>query len=105
MLFGLVVISLMGFAISEDPHQKHQYKAPPKPYQFNYGVKDDYSGADFTQNEHSDGNRVIGSYTVQLPDGRRQTVTYEADHDRGFIAKVSYEGEAKYPSHGAEAIT
>ncbi|MCL4163453.1 UNVERIFIED_CONTAM: hypothetical protein GTU68_039900, partial [Idotea baltica] len=72
---------------------------------FSYGVKDDYSGPDFNQDENSDGNLVQGSYSVQLPDGRRQIVTYEADHDRGYIANVQYEGEAQYPSHGAPAIT
>ncbi|MCL4159491.1 UNVERIFIED_CONTAM: hypothetical protein GTU68_008662, partial [Idotea baltica] len=71
---------------------------PPKPYSFSYGIKDEYNGANYGQNEESDGNKVVGSYTVQLPDGRLQTVTYEADHDRGFVAHVSYKGTAQYPS-------
>lgn len=44
------------------------------PYNFAYGVKDDYKGTDFSQNEESDGKTVKGSYTVLLPDGRKQTV-------------------------------
>ena len=37
----------------------------------------------------------IGSYTVNLPDGRTQIVTYKADHYGGFVADVKYEGTFK----------
>jgi len=76
---------------------KHKYKAPPKPYNFAYGVNDPYQGIDFGQTEESDGKSVQGSYSVQLPDGRKQIVTYVADHDQGYHAEVSYEGKAQYP--------
>lgn len=46
----------------------------PIPYNFAYGVNDEYAGTDFSQTEESDGNTVKGSYTVLLPDGRKQTV-------------------------------
>ena len=58
------------------------------PYDFAYTVKDDYSGNDFGHSENSDGNLVQGEYYVQLPDGRRQIVTYTADHESGFVANV-----------------
>ncbi|KAF2368100.1 Insect cuticle protein [Trinorchestia longiramus] len=76
---------------------KNAYKAKPMPYDFAYGVQDPYQGIDFGRNEKSDGNQVQGSYSVQLPDGRKQTVNYRADHDSGFYADVTYEGKAQYP--------
>ncbi|CAL4059531.1 unnamed protein product [Meganyctiphanes norvegica] len=70
---------------------------PGMPYAYAWEVSDVYSGNDFGQVEESDGNLVQGSYNVVLPDGRKQTVTYEADHEGGYVANVAYEGEAQYP--------
>jgi hypothetical protein len=47
----------------------------PKPYSFTYGVKDEYSGTDFSRNEESHGEVIRGSYKVALPDGRVQIVS------------------------------
>ena len=69
----------------------------PKPYSFNYGVADDYSGAKFAQTETADGKTTSGSYSVNLPDGRVQTVTYTVDPYSGYVADVKYEGQAVYP--------
>jgi hypothetical protein len=78
------------------PHP--EAKLPPQPYQFEYGVADQYTGTNFQAVENQDEKgTVIGSYRVNLPDGRVQTVTYTADHYGGFVADVSYEGEAQYP--------
>ncbi|XP_057381776.1 adhesive plaque matrix protein-like isoform X2 [Daphnia carinata] len=48
------------------------------------------------EDEKSDGKRVSGSYYVQLPDGRHQTVNYK-DDGYGYVADVTY-GDVKYPS-------
>merc|ERR1712076_16519 len=71
--------------------------AEPSPYQYTYAVADDYSGAAFNQEEQNDGNGVVaGSYSVNLPDGRVQTVTYHANDYDGYVADVTYEGEPHY---------
>merc|ERR1712172_103595 len=72
--------------------------AEVSPYTYNYGVADDYSKAAFSQSESNDGTGVVeGSYSVNLPDGRIQTVTYHANDIDGYVAEVSYSGEAAYP--------
>ncbi|KAK8392362.1 hypothetical protein O3P69_014608 [Scylla paramamosain] len=78
-------------------HSAEQYPDVPPQYSSNYAVKDDYSGNDFAATETRDGYNTQGSYQVLLPDGRLQTVTYYVDGDSGFVAEVSYEGEAQYP--------
>merc|ERR1711978_700295 len=73
-------------------------KLPPQPFQYVYGVKDDYSGNAFAKTEtQNDLGQVQGSYKVNLPDGRVQTATYHADHEGGFVAEVTYEGTPQYP--------
>merc|ERR1712212_954629 len=81
------------------------YKEEAHPYNYAYAVKDDYAGTDFGHNEDSNGQNVQGSYTVQLPDGRKQTVNYVADHHNGYQAQVEYYGEAQYPHEYGPAIT
>merc|ERR1712183_708359 len=72
--------------------------AEPSPYTYTYAVADDYSKANFQQSESNDGTgAVTGSYSVNLPDGRIQTVTYNANDITGNVATVEYAGEAQYP--------
>ena len=73
------------------------YKEEAHPYQYSYAVADDYSKSIFNAQEASKAGVVTGSYSVHLPDGRIQTVTYTADHTNGYVADVSYEGTAVYP--------
>ncbi|XP_050720275.1 uncharacterized protein LOC127000552 isoform X1 [Eriocheir sinensis] len=70
----------------------------PAQYNFNWAVKDDYSSNDFGQEENRNGYDTQGSYYVLLPDGRLQRVSYTVNGDSGFVAEVSYEGEAQ-PSY------
>nr|XP_045624462.1 pro-resilin-like [Procambarus clarkii] len=78
------------------------YNAPepvgPAQYNFNWAVKDDYSGNDFGHDETRNGYDTQGSYYVQLPDGRLQRVSYTVNGDSGFLAQVEYQGEAQYPA-------
>merc|ERR1712066_962090 len=72
--------------------------AEPSPYTYTYAVADDYSKANFQQSESNDGTgAVTGSYSVNLPDGRIQTVTYNVNDLTGNVAEVTYSGEAQYP--------
>ncbi|MPC33239.1 Pupal cuticle protein Edg-84A [Portunus trituberculatus] len=69
--------------------------APPR-YDYNYAVVDDYSGNNYNAQEARNGYDTQGSYYVQLADGRLQRVTYTVNGDSGFVADVTYEGEAQY---------
>ena len=40
---------------------------------------------------------MIGSFVIALPDGRIQITKYTADHVLGFVAEVTFQGEAVYP--------
>merc|ERR1712025_1527208 len=71
------------------------------PYTFNYAVADDYSKANFNAAESDDGTGAReGSYSVILPDGRIQHVHYTTNDYDGYVAEVTYEGEAQYPPEG-----
>ena len=80
-------------------HPQPTYADEISPYTYNYAVADDYSKAVFSAGETSDGaSNVKGSYSVNLPDGRVQHVTYHSNGYDGFVADVTYEGEAHYPT-------
>ncbi|XP_069164110.1 cuticle protein 7-like [Procambarus clarkii] len=70
----------------------------PARYDFNYTVKDDASGNDFGHQESRDGPHTQGSYYVLLPDGRLEKVAYTVDGDSGYVAQVTYEGQAQHPT-------
>merc|ERR1712055_1231110 len=83
-------------------HQQQQptpIQSSPKPFAFEYAVADDYSKSAFNAQETSDGKLTSGSYSVNLPDGRVQTVTYTVDDYAGYVADVKYEGQAQYPEY------
>ncbi|XP_047471394.1 pro-resilin-like [Penaeus chinensis] len=76
------------------------YNAPahtgPAQYDFNYAVNHDYSNNDFGHQENRNGYDTQGAYYVLLPDGRVQRVSYTVNGDSGYVAQVTYEGEAQY---------
>ena len=56
-------------------------------FRYGYAVQDDI-GNDFNKQETSDGGVVTGQYSVLLPDGRIQTVTYSVAPNTGFVVSV-----------------
>ncbi|XP_027207354.2 uncharacterized protein [Penaeus vannamei] len=83
--------------LNEDGTQATQVKG----YEFGYGVLDGNTGNQFYHAEKREEGLTKGSYKIQLPDGRVQTVTYVADGN-GFHPKITYEGEAQYPNSEPE---
>ena len=78
-------------------YKEPAYKSDAK-YNYAYEVKanNNYHGnVDFGHTETRDGCSTSGKYSVLLPDGRVQTVTYTATCYGGYNADVSYYGEAK----------
>ena len=82
-------------------YQEPAYDEPAN-YAYNYGVSDDYSGANFNAEENRNDYATSGSYSVALPDGRTQTVNYRVDDAySGYIADVQYSGYAAAPAYKA----
>ena len=81
---------------SRPTYKEPEYKSDAK-YSYGYEVKaKSYSGdVNFGHSENRDGCSTSGSYSVLLPDGRIQTVTYTVDCYTGYNAQVAYSGEAK----------
>ena len=80
-------------------HAAPAYAAPDvvSPYTYSYAVADDYSKANFQAAESSDGaGTAEGSYSVALPDGRIQHVNYHVNDYDGYVADVTYDGQAQY---------
>ncbi|XP_042239696.1 cuticle protein 21-like [Homarus americanus] len=109
MSFKALVLVAVVVATLARPDSPPTYNAPtagygapspvaPAQYDFNWAVKDDLSGNDFGHQESRDGENTQGSYYVLLPDGRLQRVAYTVNGDSGYVAEVSYEGEAQYPA-------
>ena len=70
----------------------------PDPFHFEYGVHDDKYHTDFSEHRSGDeAGNIKGEYTVALPDGRIQHVTYVADNYGGTTMQVEYKGEARHP--------
>ncbi|XP_047472520.1 cuticle protein 7-like [Penaeus chinensis] len=109
VLFAMVAVGLGSTVPSYNtpapsysaPAPRYSAPAPsgPAQYNFNYAVKDDYSGNDYNHQENRSGYDTQGAYYVLLPDGRVQRVAYTVNGDSGYVAEVTYEGEAQYPAY------
>lgn len=62
-------------------------------------MQDAPSGNDFGHMESRRGDKATGRYYVQLPDGRRQVVTYEADQT-GYHPTITYEDTGRGSNAG-----
>ncbi len=69
-------------------------------YMFDFTVhsNENYEAQNFGQKELRDQDQIMGEWFVLLPDGRVQRVRYHVDKYSGFVADVTYEGQANYPS-------
>ncbi|XP_064099719.1 cuticle protein 19-like isoform X2 [Macrobrachium nipponense] len=111
MMSGTAVVSLallmmmMTANYAEAKPALGPYDYAPMPYDFRYGIRDEYTGNDFGHEETSNGDAVTGRYYVLLPDGRRQVVSYVADHHRGYIATITYENVAVHPSNPVQGTS
>ncbi|XP_063600981.1 pro-resilin-like [Penaeus indicus] len=88
--------------ISEESSEE-SYESSEAKYSFDWAVSDDSSSNEFGHQETRDGDLTQGSYYVQLPDGRLQTVKYYVDGDSGYVAEVNYEGEISDESNSSES--
>merc|ERR1719443_1142948 len=80
----------------EVSHGGYQENYQPDPFSFTYGVHDDQYYTDFSESRHGDAQgNIKGEYSVALPDGRIQYVTYTADggYSRHGDAQGNIKGE------------
>nr|XP_027216896.1 pro-resilin-like [Penaeus vannamei] len=111
------VLILLGLAAiaAADSFESYEYRPPQRrsseesyesgeaKYDFQWAVDHDPSSNEFGHQEARDGDHTQGSYYVQLPDGRLQTVKYFVDGDSGYVAEVNYEGDASFESGSDES--
>merc|ERR1712106_1304190 len=98
-----ILLCVLALSLSRPDQPGYGSLAPSEPakYAYQYGVKDDYTSNNFGQAESRDGYSAQGEYFVNLPDGRLQKVTYSVNGEGGYVADVTYTGEAQYPPEPA----
>ncbi|XP_068210671.1 pro-resilin-like [Palaemon carinicauda] len=118
---ALVVLGLAALVAADSFESFERYSySPPRPryssgssesfesgeakYNFNWAVNHAPSRNDFGHQEARDGDNTQGSYYVQLPDGRLQKVSFFVDGDDGYIADVTYSGEAQFPDSNSASF-
>merc|ERR1719516_622999 len=93
---SFLAVPLLAAGTLARPHPPAPPDEPAK-YTYSYSVKDDYTNNNYGANEERDGYATSGAYYVSLPDGRLQKVSYSVNGEGGYVADVTYEGEAQYP--------
>jgi len=97
----LLLISLAASApqmlLSQEAEEEDYDLASRGPYEYKFRVDDPETYNKYEIEEKGDPDIVKGSYRINLPDGRTQVVNYEVHPERGYEAKITYEGEAQYP--------
>merc|ERR1711887_132239 len=93
-----------GGHVGGGPGQAYDYS--PDPFHFQYGVHDDKYYTDFSEVRSGDeAGNIKGEYSVALPDGRIQHVSYLADGNYGgTIMDVKYDGEAHHPDYHGHTV-
>ncbi|XP_068209949.1 pro-resilin-like isoform X5 [Palaemon carinicauda] len=99
-----VILLLLGLAAFAAADSRESYEYNPRrdsseesyesgeaKYSFNWAVDHDPSSNEFGHQESRDGDETQGSYYVELPDGRLQTVRYFVNGDSGYVAEVNHE--------------
>merc|ERR1712098_793095 len=101
-VFILLSSFLVGsLAMPQGYPEEPAYPDEPAKYRYTYGVQDSETANNYGQQESRDGYSTQGEYFVNLPDDRLQKVTYTVSGDGGYIAEVTYTGEAQYPPEPA----
>ena len=95
LIVTLQVFVILAILALSKADERPAYGYDPVNYQFNWEVIDDYARLNYGQDEARAGQATNGKYSVLLPDGRTQTVTYSVqDGYSGYSADVQYSGEA-----------
>lgn len=69
----------------------------PAQYEFAYVVEDTHTGDFHSQQEHRDGDNVVGQYSLHEADGTVRVVKY-SDDGHGFNAVVERQGSPAVPA-------
>ncbi|XP_050309538.1 cuticle protein-like [Anthonomus grandis grandis] len=72
-------------------YDAHREEYAPAQYEFAYNIEDTHTGDFHSQQEHRDGDHVVGQYSLHEADGTVRIVKY-SDDGHGFNAEVERQG-------------
>ncbi|ENN75701.1 hypothetical protein D910_05086 [Dendroctonus ponderosae] len=94
-----IIVSFLVVALGTALCHHHEHYFIPH-YHFKYGVHDPHTKDHKSHEEHRHHDDVVGSYTIDEPDGSKRIVEYTAGKHTGFRAIVRRIGPAHHP-HGS----